>query len=382
MNENTGNVQKKRQKKGSPVIVILAVLLILAAAVLAFSMFAPDTFDAVMNKVTSLFAKKDKAPKKEQLDNPVFTVYTYEVDPDEYRYYILYYKMYCENQDPDYWKNHPEEKDEVKAYVFEQIVENYDLVYWAEYEGFKLDDVTDEEYKAKYDEFRAPYKTDEEFNDYLTTECLTPAVLEKSLRQQIIRDKLVDYIYSDESTFSQVTDEEMQNYYDEAEGYGSKHILLLHCEDEAEDADKKALAQSILERIRNGEDFDTLMKEYSEDPGLATYPDGYVGTRGDMVAEYENAARALKVGEVSNVVETDFGYHIIMRIEPTLDMIYDQIGTGPIVDYKIAQTISDLDYVRYFETGPNYDSIDISKLYNPFKEAIDEINARKAENGN
>lgn len=380
MDENNENIVKeKKQKKGSPIIIILAVLLIMAAAVLALSMFAPDTFDAIAEKVSAVFSIKNKAPRKEELDDPVFSVYSYEIDPDEYRYYILYYKMACEDQDPDYWENHPEEKDEVKTYVYEQIVNNYDLVYWAEYEGFKLADITDEEYQAKYDEFRAEQEAEMEFDDYLTIECLTPAVLEKILKQQIIRDKLVDYVYSEESTFAQVTDEEMQSYFDEADGYATKHILILHGADDTEDAEKKALAESILERLNDGEDFDMLMNEYSEDPGLVTYSNGYVGTKGDMVEEYENSARALEVGKISGIVETDFGYHIIKRINPTLDMIYEQIGTGPIVNYRIAQTISDLDYIRYLDNGPNYDSIDISKLYNPFKEAIDEIKSREAE---
>ena len=370
---------KQKRKKGSPLIIILAVILIIAAAVLALSMFAPDTFDVVMDKITSTFSKKDKAPKTEQLDDPVFTVYSYGIDPDEYRYYALYYKMYCEDQDPDFFKNHPEELPEIKTYIQEEIVSNYDIVYWAEYEGFKLDDITDEEYQAKYDEFRSQFETEQDFNDYMTLECLTPAVLEKVLRQQIIRAKLLDYVYSDECSLAQVTDEEMTQYYQDAKGFGIKQILVLHGSDDAEDADKKALIDGLMERINKGEDFDKLMLEYSEDPSVALYPDGYISFEGDLGGKFDETALALKVGEISQVIDTEYGYQIIQRIEPSLDMIYEQIGTGPIVDYHIAQAISDLNYVRTFEKGTNYDSLDISKLYNPFKVAIDEIKARDAE---
>jgi len=81
-------------------------------------------------------------------------------------------------------------------------------------------------------------------------------------------------------------------------------------------------AEEILYRINFGEDFDVLMFEYSEDPGLAEYPDGYTFTRGMMVSEFEAATLSLEIGEVSELVFTDlgggrgFGIHIIKRVEP------------------------------------------------------------------
>ena len=85
----------------------------------------------------------------------------------------------------------------------------------------------------------------------------------------------------------------------------AKHILI---------SDKNT-ASSVLSKIKKGEDFDKLMAEYTEDPGIETNPDGYVFTSGEMVAEFENAVKALKVGKVSDLVESDYGYHIIKRIE-------------------------------------------------------------------
>ena len=85
----------------------------------------------------------------------------------------------------------------------------------------------------------------------------------------------------------------------------AKHILV---------SDKEKAAD-ILNEIKNGADFDELMNEYSEDPGLYTNPDGYVFTDGEMIEEFEAAVKKLKVGEVSGIVESEFGYHIIKRIE-------------------------------------------------------------------
>ena len=57
------------------------------------------------------------------------------------------------------------------------------------------------------------------------------------------------------------------------------------------------------------------MNKYSEDSGLATNPDGYTTTLGKMVPEFEGAALALEFGGISDIVESSYGYHIILRGE-------------------------------------------------------------------
>jgi parvulin-like peptidyl-prolyl isomerase len=103
---------------------------------------------------------------------------------------------------------------------------------------------------------------------------------------------------------SEVTDAEIDKYI-------SEHPDL-------DPAAKKAKAEEILKRAKDGEDFASLANEYSEDPGNGG-PDGKKNgglyenvTKGKMVPEFEAAALALEPGQVSpNLVETQFGYHII-----------------------------------------------------------------------
>ncbi len=76
----------------------------------------------------------------------------------------------------------------------------------------------------------------------------------------------------------------------------------------------RAFAEELLQRIKEGADFQELAKEYSDGPssvnGGVLNPFG----RGKMMPAFEEAAFALKKGKVSGIVETDFGFHIIKRL--------------------------------------------------------------------
>ncbi|HET8677289.1 MAG TPA: peptidylprolyl isomerase [Blastocatellia bacterium] len=125
---------------------------------------------------------------------------------------------------------------------------------------------------------------------------------------------------------------DIEQYYNEHKSelgqVRARHILIKtdpHDEGETpggkEAARKKA--QSLLERVRNGEDFASIAQEHSDDE--ASKPDGGdLGffTRGSMVPQFDQAAFALKPGEVSDLVETQYGFHIIKveeQREPSLD---------------------------------------------------------------
>ncbi|WP_044748804.1 peptidylprolyl isomerase [Bacillus alveayuensis] len=100
-----------------------------------------------------------------------------------------------------------------------------------------------------------------------------------------------------------VTEEEMKKYYDEYKPkVKASHILV----------DDEKTANEIKAKLDKGEDFAKLAKEYSKDPGSAENGGdlGWFGS-GEMVKEFEDAAYALKVGEISKPVKSEYGYHII-----------------------------------------------------------------------
>lgn len=104
-------------------------------------------------------------------------------------------------------------------------------------------------------------------------------------------------------------DFDAEKYYNE-NYMAAKHILISK---DSENALKTA--KDIKSKLSRKADFDKLMTEYSQDPGLVTNPDGYVFGEGEMVPEFENAVKNLKVKQISDIVETTYGYHIIMRVD-------------------------------------------------------------------
>lgn len=124
----------------------------------------------------------------------------------------------------------------------------------------------------------------------------------------------------------QISDDEVKAYYDAHPDKielpakrNARHILIRveNADDPTEDKRAFDTAKALLDQLKTGADFAKLAKEKSQDPGSAAQG-GELGffQRGDMVTPFEDAAFALKqVGELSDVVKTNFGYHIIQLIE-------------------------------------------------------------------
>lgn len=129
---------------------------------------------------------------------------------------------------------------------------------------------------------------------------------------------LNDY-YFGENGVNTPSDEDIQKYFED-NYITAKHILITTVdpasgETKRTDEEAKKEAQSILDRINAGEDFDTLMNQYSEDTGLSNNPNGYTFTEGQMVTEFYDGAKALAEDEVSELVKSSYGYHIIKRVK-------------------------------------------------------------------
>ena len=141
---------------------------------------------------------------------------------------------------------------------------------------------------------------------------------------------------------AKVTDDEAVAYLEEKGYVSAGHILLMTIDpntgdklEEAAVAEKKLKAEGITEELRAIADpeqreqrFLELKAELCEDGGKIAYPNGYTYTAGTMVKEFENAVNALEPFEVSDPVESAYGYHVIMRLPLRADsLLYSAQGT-------------------------------------------------------
>lgn len=181
-----------------------------------------------------------------------------------------------------------------------------------------------------------------------------------------------------------VTDKQIQNYYDE-NVYGDiscKHILITPAvtdnmsDEDKTKADKEALqkAKDIIKKLKKGESFDDLAKEYSDDTSNKDKGGdlGYFNT-GDMLEEFEKAAFALKKGKYTTTpVKTKYGYHIILKTDekekPSLEDKKEEIIKTLASEAKssdAALSINALVELRK-EYGMNIEDDEMSKLYSTY----------------
>lgn len=132
-------------------------------------------------------------------------------------------------------------------------------------------------------------------------------------------DKLDVYYFGEGGTMAP-EEAEIEEYYQQ-NYMRAKHVLISTRDESQQDitdedtlADLEAKAKDIAQRARGGEDFDSLVSEYSEDPGSSANPDGYLFTSGEMITEFEDGVKALEINEISEPVKSIYGWHIIQRL--------------------------------------------------------------------
>lgn len=176
--------------------------------------------------------------------------------------------------------------------------------------------VTEEELEEHLQSFKEMVGGDEGFNEFLESYGITREYFESGRKKELTFNKYKEK-YLEELN---VTDKELEEFFNEQkeknETIVASHILV---EDEDE-------ARQILEQIKSGADFSEMASEKSIDPGSAARGGdlGYFG-KGQMVPEFEAAAFALNVGEMSDLVETQFGYHIIKIQEESVENYFKEV---------------------------------------------------------
>ena len=276
-------------------------------------------------------------------DTPVAKLGEWDITADSVLYWLNYNVEYARQMGltdiP--WDSEMSEGKTIEQGMLESALElaaSYQVTYeQARKEGVGLPENAQPELDAYLSELDAALGTPEAVEHYFWMSMTTRDLFERLYLSSNYDVKLQEKYFGPDSG-SYPTDAEVLSYaQDDLQIYRAKHILLLTRDmtkpitneegvptgeyeplDDATIAEKKALADRLLAQLRASDDpvtlFDELMNQYSEDTGLAANPDGYTTQKGQMVAEFEDTALALKDGEISGVVESSYGYHIILRL--------------------------------------------------------------------
>jgi peptidyl-prolyl cis-trans isomerase C len=234
---------------------------------------------------------------------------------------------------------------EIKKKVLDQMVDDRLLAQEAKKKAIKVSQLEVDDGVKKV---RSRFATEAEFNQELQKEGMTYEAFRKHIQEQIGTIKLIDQEVKAKTT--PPSDAEVKQLYETltaiiqdkkipgshtsteldelkqiarmmqhrfGEGIRARHILIRVPPNASKQEKDAALAKikDVQKQLKAGGDFADLAKKYSEDPGSKDRG-GDLGpfSKGDMVDSFEKAAFALNVGDTSDIVTTDFGYHII-RVE-------------------------------------------------------------------
>lgn len=234
---------------------------------------------------------------------------------------------------------------------------------------------TDEDKKA-YEEELAKVKEqmggEEAFQTWLKSTCITEKGFEKMSSVSYINKHMVEGMFR-EGAENAPTPEDLAKYAKDNNLLAAKHILLLtkdmktgkEFSQEVKDQ-KKAKAEELLAQLQAVTDpaqleakFDELMKANSEDSGLETAPDGYVFGPGEMVEEFETATKNLEPGKISGIVQSDYGYHIVLRLDPVkMEQIRSAWGF-----FRMDEMTKKWVEEAQVETTETYDNLSVKEFY-------------------
>lgn len=168
--------------------------------------------------------------------------------------------------------------------------------------------------------------SEEEIEKYLSERYMTSAIMERLVSMDYLYNNTYRALYGENA--GKVSEEDALKYMFENGYMSANHILFMTVEpstgealSEEAVAEKLEKAQAIADELRAIEDTDELLarfaelkSELDEDSGKTAYPNGYTFTPGVMVSEFEDATRALGDYEVSEPVQSSYGYHVILRL--------------------------------------------------------------------
>lgn len=211
---------------------------------------------------------------------------------------------------------------------------------------------TEEQIQEQIDSFNESIKDDTDYQ----AELKKMGIDEEFLKFQFARDLANSNLQEKFEEDTKISENDMKKYYEDnkddfyTDTVTASHILIKTQDDEGNELsdtkkkEAKKKAEEVLAKVKAGEDFAELAKEYSEDSSASSGGDLGTFGRGQMVTEFEDAAFAMNAGEISDIVQTEYGYHIIK----VTDRVNKQESYEDVKD-KIKSTLVSEKYAEYIE---------------------------------
>lgn len=240
----------------------------------------------------------------------VMTVNGQKVGEEEYRYFFLSMKKNYESSNSEYFKGSDADSKlaSLKEEVDNRVSLYYALLELAKKKNVKLDKEDEKQIDEMMKEHESSQGGKSDFDELLKKNYLTRDLYRKiSLETTVLYGKVFVDTYSDQFL-------------------RAKHVLVNFEDHSKEEA--LAIANEVVTKARSGEDFDALVKQYGEDPGMENSPEGYYFTEGKMVDEFYQGTKALETDAVSEPIESQFGYHVIQRLAVDKDKLLKEVTSG------------------------------------------------------
>jgi len=240
----------------------------------------------------------------------------------------------------------------LKKNVLEGLIEREVLYQQSQKAGIKIADQSVDEQLAA---IKKRFPGEEDFKKALSAMKLT----EEEVKTQIARGLAIRELIN-QQIMSKITisEEQSKAYYDanpqlfkQPEQVKASHILIKVEADatDAQKADARKKIDDVQQKIKSGGDFAELAKEYSEGPSNVRGGDLGFFSRGQMVQPFEDVAFALQPDEVSDVVETRFGYHIIKVFDKKPEQIVAYADVKEKLDQRLKQEKAGKEASQYVE---------------------------------
>lgn len=262
--------------------------------------------------------------------------------------------------------------DYIKSNVYSSVKQHLVLENLANKYGVTLTEGQESAMADSDQTYIDQYGSEEAFEEEIAKLGMRRETYDRVARSNYLYQNLYE-LYNTEGSALYASDEDLAVYAADQNYITADHILLSTKDlttgealTDEQKAEKKALAEEIKQKLDACEGdideltalFQELADQYSEDPGRETYPTGYTFTTGSMVQEFEDAAYALSEGEVSEVVESSFGYHILLRLPLDKSAAADEVREEYFTNF-IAEQVD----AAAMATSADYDKLDPQAIY-------------------